>query len=314
MSRITKSLLTLTLVAFSIVMLVSNINAQEAKFQQSSGDDGLVCMEAEHNTDLRESAGESYWELTEDPADFSGTGAYQAYPAAYNDHKDIVNAQANAPVLEYAVNFVKTDQLYVWGRSSHVDGYDDSVWFGFDGLIEGTQPLSYTTEEQPFANEWYWISHFMDGTRAVLVVPATGVHVFEIYMREPMYKIDKIVLTTNPDYNPGESDPMGPAETLVDTQVESTVGSAPTTFTLAQNYPNPFNPSTTIQYSLPTAEFVTLQVFDLAGKQVASLANSFQAAGNYQMTWTAEGLPSGLYFYRLQAGKFSETKKLTMQK
>jgi hypothetical protein len=302
------------LLVLSIFMFYNNINAQEAKFQQSSGDDGLVCMEAEHNSGMRESAVNSYWELTEDPADFSGTGAYQAFPAGFNDHKVITNAQTDAPVLKYAVNFVKTEPLYVWARSSHVDGFDDSVWFGFDGLIEGTQPLSYTTDEQTFSNQWYWISHFMDGTRAVLNVPATGVHEFEIYMREPSYKVDKILLTLNPDFNPNEGDGMGPAETLVDTPVESSDGNMPTVFTLSQNYPNPFNPSTTIQYSLPTAEFVTLQVFDLAGKQVASLTNSFQTAGDYQVTWTTDGLPSGLYFYRLQAGEFSAAKKLTLQK
>jgi hypothetical protein len=154
-----------------VFVLQSNLIAQEAKFQQSSGDDGLVCMEAEHNTGMRESAVNSYWELTEDPA-----------------------------------------------------------------------------------------------------------------------------------------------ETLAGTQVESAAGSAFSEFSLAQNYPNPFNPSTTIQYSLPTAEFVTLQIFNLAGKQVASHANGFQTVGDYQATWTSEGLPSGLYFYRLQAGEFSQTKKLTLQK
>jgi hypothetical protein len=122
--------------------------AQEAKFEQLSGDDGLVCMEAENYSNIMESTVETYWELVTKPGDYSGTGAMQALPAGYNEHKDINNAQYNAPVLEYVVNFVKADELYVWARSSHTDGYDDSMWFGYDELIEGTAPIQFSLDEQ----------------------------------------------------------------------------------------------------------------------------------------------------------------------
>jgi peptidoglycan/xylan/chitin deacetylase (PgdA/CDA1 family) len=83
---------------------------------------------------------------------------------------------------------------------------------------------------------------------------------------------------------------------------------------LVQNFPNPFNPSTTIRFTLPESEFVTLKVVNTAGQEVASLIRSVQPAGENQVTWTAEGLPSGIYLYTLQAGKFSETRKLLLNK
>ncbi len=88
----------------------------------------------------------------------------------------------------------------------------------------------------------------------------------------------------------------------------------PLTFALGQNYPNPFNPSTQIQFSIPQSCSVTLKVYDVLGKEVASLVAGDLGAGAHSVTWNAEKIPSGVYFYRLQAGAFSETKKLVLLK
>jgi len=87
----------------------------------------------------------------------------------------------------------------------------------------------------------------------------------------------------------------------------------PSSFELKQNYPNPFNPSTTIGYSLPKTENVSLRVFNTLGQEVASLVNEQKAAGYYQSTWNAN-VPSGIYYYRLQAADFIETKKAILLK
>ena len=92
----------------------------------------------------------------------------------------------------------------------------------------------------------------------------------------------------------------------------------PDRFSLEQNYPNPFNPSTTIRFGIPTGlsngEAATLKVFDLLGREVAILLNEKLSAGMYSVKFETGGLASGIYFYRLAAGKFIETKKMSLLK
>ena len=88
----------------------------------------------------------------------------------------------------------------------------------------------------------------------------------------------------------------------------------PARTTISQNYPNPFNPTTEIRYQIPEAGWVTLKVFDLLGREVATLVNETKQPGEYTVTWDAEGVPSGVYYYRMTAGSFVETKKLILLK
>lgn len=91
----------------------------------------------------------------------------------------------------------------------------------------------------------------------------------------------------------------------------------PRSFSLLQNYPNPFNPSTRIEYNLPLVgkrHAVSLRVFDVLGREVATLVNEEQEGGDYRVEFDAEGLPSGLYFYRLQSGGFLSTRKMLFLK
>lgn len=83
-------------------------------------------------------------------------------------------------------------------------------------------------------------------------------------------------------------------------------------FLLSQNYPNPFNPSTTISFNLPSREFVSLKIFDVMGREVATLSSEEMTAGSYSKQWNASGFPSGVYFYRLLAGPYAETKRLVL--
>ena len=96
---------------------------------------------------------------------------------------------------------------------------------------------------------------------------------------------------------------------------ERVLDNRPSGFELSQNYPNPFNPTTNIKFSLPASQTVSLKVYDIAGREVATLINSERrAAGTYQLNFDGYGLSSGAYFYRLQAGNFVETKKMTLVK
>ena len=88
----------------------------------------------------------------------------------------------------------------------------------------------------------------------------------------------------------------------------------PKEYGIEQNYPNPFNPVTSIRYSIPEAGLVTLKIYNSIGKQILSLVNEVKQAGYYNLKFDATLLPSGVYFYRLQAGKFAETKKMVLLK
>ena len=88
----------------------------------------------------------------------------------------------------------------------------------------------------------------------------------------------------------------------------------PSTFELDQNFPNPFNPATNIRYSIPFTTKVTLKVFDILGREVRTLVNTTQAPGRYTVILNAQDLATGVYFYRINAGNFSGTKKLLFVK
>ncbi len=99
-----------------------------------------------------------------------------------------------------------------------------------------------------------------------------------------------------------------------ETGVAQAEGAAPKTYSLYQNYPNPFNPSTMIMYDVPKATRVKLVVYDVLGREVATLVDDLQMAGRHQSIWNANRLASGVYFSRIQAGEYTATRKLLLVK
>ena len=88
----------------------------------------------------------------------------------------------------------------------------------------------------------------------------------------------------------------------------------PKAFYLAQNYPNPFNATTTISYKLPVTSDARIDIYDILGRRITTLIDKQQPAGSHQIIWQADGLSSGMYFYRLQAGDNEETRKMLLIK
>lgn len=110
------------------------------------------------------------------------------------------------------------------------------------------------------------------------------------------------------------------------TSVNNDISTIPNEFSLSQNYPNPFNPTTKIKYAVPSEETlyanrsttyatslrVTLKVYDVLGKEITILVNEEKPAGSYEVEFNATGLSSGIYFYQLNAGSFTKTKKMIL--
>jgi hypothetical protein len=94
--------------------------------------------------------------------------------------------------------------------------------------------------------------------------------------------------------------------------IEDYFSQVPKVYSLEQNFPNPFNPSTKIRYSVPQSSSVVVKIFDILGNEIKTLLNEEKSVGSYEITWYAENLPSGIYFYIIQAGSFVETKKMVL--
>jgi hypothetical protein len=96
--------------------------------------------------------------------------------------------------------------------------------------------------------------------------------------------------------------------------INNNTGEVPNSFSLSQNYPNPFNPSTVINYRVPENTYVSLTVFDISGREAVKLVDEYKHSGNYSVVFNASGFASGVYFYKLSALGFSETKKMLLIK
>jgi hypothetical protein len=88
----------------------------------------------------------------------------------------------------------------------------------------------------------------------------------------------------------------------------------PSSYSLQQNYPNPFNPATNIRYQIANNSFVVLRVYDILGKEIATLVNDKLSAGTYEVKFDGSNLPSGIYFYKLETENFKEIKRMMMIK
>ena len=102
------------------------------------------------------------------------------------------------------------------------------------------------------------------------------------------------------------------SQIISDVENERTI--SPLSYSLEQNFPNPFNPSTTISFSIPGQEFVTLEVFNALGEKVADLVNETKTAGKYSISFDARDLASGIYLYKISAGNYTQTRKMLLVK
>jgi hypothetical protein len=110
----------------------------------------------------------------------------------------------------------------------------------------------------------------------------------------------------------GDFDLAGVVLSGIDTQLVGVHQNIPFEFSLFQNYPNPFNSITKIKYEIPVRNFVILKVYDVLGNEISSVVNEEKSAGDYVIEFNGADLPSGIYFYRLRAGQYVETRKMVL--
>jgi hypothetical protein len=132
------------------------------------------------------------------------------------------------------------------------------------------------------------------------------------YLTHREFPVDRSIWHTPSAVAHGRDNVVDAARTWIDSSLSSVTVAQD--FRLEQNYPNPFNRRTGIQFSLPHSEFVILKVFNILGAEIATLVSNRFSAGTHEVEWNAYGFPSGVYFYRFQAGTFAQTKASVLLK
>ena len=186
-----------------LVLTLATVVANGGGFRQDSGPDGIVSIEAE-NYDDNVARGDHRWVLVGPTDGFTGTAGMQAQPnIRVNNTTDYVT---KSPRLDYKINFVKTGTHYIWLRVWANDGSDDSCHAGLD-----FQAIETCDAIDGFDNAYIWTNSTIDGPVPTFEVATVGLHTFNIWMREDGCIVDKILLTTNPNYVPSED---GPPESI----------------------------------------------------------------------------------------------------
>jgi hypothetical protein len=180
-----------------------------------------------------------------------------------------------------------------------VSGYSGNIPFGFSAndQVRLFAPSGLLVDSVAYTNQSPWPPEADGGGYSLILLdPAKGHALPENWSRSGQY-----------GGSPGRPNNLTGVEDKTDRLL-------PTHYVLEQNYPNPFNPTTCITFCIPDKKMVTLKIFDLLGREIAVLVNEQKPAGVHSVYWNAVGFPSGVYFYRLQAGSFVETRKLIVLK
>ena len=212
----------------------------------------------------------------------NGAGYWVKYGAAANPNIEGYFLASDTFSVSAGWNLVGSvgNRIPVSGIASAPGGMIASQFFGFDQFYAGADTL--------VPGKAYWVKVNQAGQ--LILSSAT--------------MLPSNCLTIVP------TEELPPAPPIAKGQ--GALSQIPEAFGLLQNYPNPFNPSTVIRYELPVDSYVTLKVYDVLGRLVETIVDGSQEAGYRTATWKASSSPSGIYFYTLKAGTFTETKKLLL--
>ena len=194
-----------------------------------------------------------------------------------------------------------------WGNSSSIS---DSVDVFYSNVEDGYPGVGNIDDYPEFVDTANGDYHLAENS------PCIGNGIDSLEIAGVWYRCPFTDLEGNPRPNPlGTMPDMGAYENAPLVGIEENISSMnPVSFYLSQNYPNPFNPTTKIKFSIPQKSQVVIKVFDVLGNEIETLVNEEKLTGTYELTWGAEGLTSGVYFYKIKAGVFVETKKMILIK
>ncbi len=202
-------------------------------------------------------------------------------------------------------------KMYLTGGPAEAGGYNVAGRFGTMVLVDSfsyQHPLAMNELTQAFSLPFatpedtiYWeFGYLASDSSSVDTIYSCGISLVWDTIPDPLDR-----------WNFGPKFPLTILDNPVSVENESNI---PQEFTLYQNYPNPFNPGTVIKYAVGERQYASLKVYDVIGNEVATLVNEVKEAGEYEVKFNAEGLPSGIYIYRVQTGSYTASKKMILLK
>ena len=247
-------------------------------------------------------------------------------------HPELTPIQVRDALRTTASNAAAPNNSIGWGI---INAYKAVL---HDGMVISTDPEVTLTQDSNYSVDMYVVSNSVvkkdsirlfyttDGGTTFIPLPMTLGSIVDTATNSGKYNAVIPNSQVTPKFyvrgvdaaNSPRTSPFNAPAELYDAKTGATgvppEDIVPETFILNQNYPNPFNPSTTIAYSVPKTSFVTITVFDLLGRRAATLVNESKRQGSYVTLFDGGRLSSGTYFYRLQAGNFTETKRMMLVK
>lgn len=301
----------LGLAAIAVFIGSSSVSAQNKVFTEP--DDGITVIEAENYFSLKEGTGEyasKYWSLATENSDYTGVG-YMVAPDGTSGIGDGADALETAPTLTFKVNFTQTGVHYWAARVSYADGASDSYHLGLADTLWMNKMNPWSEIEENY-DSWGWNMVNASGGEAVFNVPTIGEHEIVVILREPNFRIDKIVIATDIGELPEGLDEEGPDETPF-----TAVGIKESKFSNSLSlYPNPVANQTTISFDVLKPGNVQVSVLDVTGKVVDVLMNADLATGTQQVVWNvADGsnVNPGVYFVKVNNAGSLAVRKIVVQ-
>lgn len=231
----------------------------------------------------------------------------------------LTNKQVRAILLESADRSESPDNDYGYGLVSALKAITypnlmkNGTTFTLNKIFDPTLDINESTVEMVFSDETAQVMNKTGNVFKTDLPTLTENENYQFYFRykDSQGNVHREPSTKNYNFNYGK---VYIDLILTDVKTENKI---PDNYYLSQNYPNPFNPVTKIDYSIPAKSsnsFVSLKVYDILGTQIKTLVSEIKSPGKYSINFSADGISSGIYFYQLQAGDFTQTRKLTILK
>jgi hypothetical protein len=234
----------------------------------------------------------------------SVNGPYWGQGESDADYATVKYNSAGDELWAAIYNGTTTDQNWDWITAMKLSPTGDVIVTGFS---QGeTTNLDIVTIAYDSAGNQQWFERYDGGigsndqpSPSAMALDLEGnIYVGGFAILDPSFTSDMVTIKYSPE----------------PTAVQHTNSGIPENFLLSQNYPNPFNPSTTIEFAIPQASYVSLKVYNILGQEVKTLISGFKDAGLHKINFDAKELNSGIYIYKIEANGLTQTRKMTLIK